>query len=170
VKCPHGRTDRCARCQREWYAKAKESGFHDLEGSSGDGPLSDRGNLHPVAETREEYERLASRMTDGDEYTAWAESVLHAGRFSSREEREAWRLHVEGLSQIEIAPALTTTRATVRTHLAAVKDRVSKVSKVKRWRNEKRQRLMQARRLARETDPQVLTSLVALMMRALARP
>lgn len=167
MKCPHGRIDRCSRCQREWYAKAAASGFQDLEGAAGDGQLSDRGNLHPVAETRDEYERLATRMADGGEYTAWAESVLHDGpAFTSEQEREAWRLHAAGLSEVDIATALTVKRATVRAHLAATRRRVSEVSEVKRWRNAKRQREMQARALVRRCEPEMLMALVALMVRA----
>ena len=143
----------------------RDSGFHDLEPVT-DGKLSDRGNLHPVAETPEEDERLIHRMTAGAEYVAWAESVLHDGpRFRSREQREAWRLHADGLSEMDIATALTITRDRVRVHLAATRNRVLKVRKVKRWPNEKQQRTEQVTRLVRNCDPQVLTTLVALMLR-----
>jgi hypothetical protein len=147
----------------------RDSGFHDLEPVPG-GKLSDRGNLHPVALTRQEDERLAHRMSSGAEYVAWAESVLHDGpRFRSTEQREAWRLHANGLSEMDIATALTITRDRVRVHLAATKERVSKVSKVKRWQNQRKQRTAHLRRLARDCDPQALTTLVALMVRQLAR-
>lgn len=150
--------------QREWAAKLRASGFVDLESPGGE--LSDRGNLHPVAETREEHDRLASRMADGDAYTQWATSVLHDGpRFRSREERECWRLHAEGRSEADIATALTITRWKVRGHLAATRIRVSEVSEVKRWRDAKRQRTMQLRRYARKADPEVLMTLAALMLR-----
>lgn len=152
-----------AKLQREWYAKLKESGFHDLEPAE-DGALSNRGNLHPVSECAAEDERLAHRMNDGAEYASWAESVLHDGpRFASLEEREAWRLHAEGLSEADIATALAITRHQVRGHLAGTRERVSKVSKVKRWQNEKLHRERHLRRLVRNCDPQVLTALVALM-------
>ncbi len=142
----------------------RDSGFRDLEPSE-DGALSDRGNLHPVAETTAEYERLACRMFDGAEYTSWAQSVLYDGPpFASSEEHEAWRLHADGLSEADIATALTITRHQVRGHLAATRERVSKVSRVKRWQNEKRQRTSRVRRLVRDCDPQVLTTLVALMV------
>lgn len=145
----------------------RESGFVDLEGSSGDGELSDRGNLHPVDESPEEHERLAQRMGDGAAYVEWAESVLHDGpRFQSREAREVWRLHADGQSEADIATALTITRWKVRSHLADTRQRVSKVSKVKRWQNARQQRLMELRALVRRCDPELLTTLVALMMRA----
>ena len=143
----------------------RDSGFVDLEGPTGEGDLSDRGNLHPVAETRDEHARLAERMEDGAAYTEWAESILHNTRFRSREEREAWRLHAEGLPQRDIAPALTIARRSVRRHLARVEDRVSKVSKEKRWRDRKKQRLAEIRALVRRCDPQILAKLVAVMMR-----
>jgi len=151
--------------QREWYAKAAASGFVDLEGPSGDGPLSDRGNLHPIAETQQEHQRLASRIQDGDEYTSWAESVLHAGGFACKEERECWRLHTEGNRETAIATALTITRYQVRGHLEATRNRVGKVGRQKRWADQKRQRTLEIRRLVTRCDPQVLAKLVAVMMR-----
>ena len=144
----------------------RESGFVDLEGPNGDGELSDRGNLHPVDESIEEHERLAQRMGDGATYVEWAESVLHDGpRFQSREAREVWRLHAEGLSEADIATALTLTRWKVRNHLANTRRRVSEVSEVRRWKHEKRQRRAQLQALVRRCDPETLTTLVALMMR-----
>ncbi|WP_297826366.1 hypothetical protein [Mycobacterium sp.] len=142
----------------------RESGFHDLEPVE-DGKLSDRGHLHPVTESAAADERLVARMADGAEYTSWAESVLHDGpRFASGEQREVWRLHAEGLSEVDIATALTITRHQVRGHLAGTKERVSKVSKVKRWQNEKLHQQRRMRRLVRNCDPQVLTTLAALMV------
>lgn len=141
----------------------RDSDFQDLEPVE-DGKLSDRGHLHPVAETAAEDVRLLQRMGDGAEYTAWAESVLHDGpRFGSREQREVWRLHAEGLSELDIATALTITRYQVREHLTETRTRVSEVSQVKRWQNQKKQRASELRRLVRNCDPQVLTTLVALM-------
>jgi predicted transcriptional regulator len=146
----------------------RDSGFVDLEGPSGEGPLSDRGNLHPVSETPDEHARLGQRMEDGRAFNEWAEAVLHETRFPSPRAREAWRLHAEGHSEADIATALTCTRWQVRGYLADTRGRVSKVSKVKRWRNEKRQRLQQMRRLAREAEPDFLMTLAALMLRASA--
>lgn len=141
----------------------RDSGYHDLEPVEG-APLSKFGLLHPVSACPAEDERLAHRMNDGAEYASWAESVLHDGpRFASTEEREAWRLHAEGLSEADIATALAITRHQVRGHLAGTRERVSKVSKVKRWQNEKLHRERHLRRLVRNCDPQVLTALVALM-------
>ena len=149
-----------ARLQREWDARLKADGFEDLEGHWRDGPLSDRGNLHPVAETREEDERLANRIQDGQAFTSWAEDVLHAHRFSSPEEREAWRLHASGLSEVAIAAELGhSSRNPVRRHLAAVRARVTKVTKVtKQWRSKK-----QRRALIRKCDPEMLAKLAALL-------
>lgn len=155
--------------QREWYAKARASGFLDLEGPGDDGALSDRGNLHPVAETGDEYARLGQRVEDGTAYTAWAESVLHNARFPSREARECWRLHAEGLSEVEIATALTIKRWRVNKHLVGTRERVGKDGKAKRWRNEKRQRRSQLRALVTRSDPRVLVKLVAVMMRQQVR-
>jgi hypothetical protein len=44
--------------------------------------------------------------------------------------------------------------------------RVLKVSKVKRWRNEKKRRLMKARGPARRCEPEMLILLAPLMVRA----
>ena len=148
--------------QREWYARAAASGFVDLEGPSG--TLSDRGNLHPVAETQEEHTRLAQRMEDGAAYTEWADSVLHNTRFRSRAEREAWRLQAEGMPQRDIAPTLTIARRSVRRHLARVEDRVSKVSRQKRWVDQKKQRVAQVRALVTRCDPRILAKLAAVML------
>jgi hypothetical protein len=151
--------------QREWYAKAAASGFVDLEGPGGDGPLSDRGNLHPVDTTVREAKRLGERVQDGQTFVEWAESVLHNTTFPSKEARECWRLHAEGRSELEIATALTVTRWRVRAHLEDTRKRVSKVSREKRWRDEKKQRRQQIRRLVTRCDPAVLAKLVAVMMR-----
>lgn len=146
----------------------RDSGFQDLEPDE-DGILSDRGNLHAVDESPAEHARLERRMAEGAEYTSWAESVLHDGpKFASRAERETWRLHAEGLSELDIATALTITRYQVRGHLAGTRERVSKVNRVKRWQNAKkcdpRTRPAQLRRLVRDCDPQVLMTLAALMV------
>lgn len=163
--CPHGKTDRCAKCQRYWYAEAKASGFVDLEAHGGE-DLSDRGNLHPVDETPESRRRLAERMEDGAAYTAYLESVLHHGpRFTSRKARKAWQLRAEGLSEREGASALTIARGTYRKYLARVERRVSKVSRQKRWRDRKKQRKAEIRALVRNCDPRILVRLVAAMMR-----
>ena len=152
--------------QREWYAKLRASGFVYLEGSTGEGDLSDRGNLHPVAETRDEHARLAQRIGDGDAYTSWATSVLHEGPgFRTPEAREVWRLHAEGLSEREIGTTLTMARRSVRRLLAETRERVGKVGNEKRWRNEKKQRQSKLRRLVRQSDPRILAKLVAVMMR-----
>lgn len=155
--------------QREWYAKLKA--FPELldEGPDGEGQLSDRGHLHPVAESPEEDARLAGRIVDGTAYTAWAESVLHNARFPSREARECWRLHAEGLSEVEIATALTIKRWRVNKHLVNTRERVGKDGKAKRWRNEKRQRVSQIRSLVTRSDPRTLVKLVAVMMQQQAR-
>lgn len=157
------------RLQREWYAKAAASGFVDLEGPTGDGALSDRGNLHPVAETGAEWQRLGQRVSDGEDYTAWADGVLHNFRFASREERDIWRLHAEGYGEREIATALTINRNTVHARIVSVKERVGKDGKARRWRNEKKQRRSQVRALVARCDPRILGKLVAVMMRQQAR-
>lgn len=151
--------------QREWYAKAAASGFVDLEAGLEDGRLSNRGKLHVVTDTPEEDARLARRIEDGTAYTAWAESVLYNARFPSREARECWRLHVDGLSEIEIATALAIKRWRVNKHLAGTRERVGKDGKAKRWRNRKRQRAARIRSLVTRSDPRVLVKLVAVMMR-----
>lgn len=150
--------------QRQWYAKLKA--FPELldEGPDGEGQLSDRGNLHPVTESPEEDARLANRISDGSDYTAWAESVLHNTRFSSRQAREVWRLHTEGLSEREIATALTIPKTSVHEFVSGTRKRVGKDGKAKRWRNRKRQRATQFRALVARCDPEVLAKLVAVML------
>lgn len=151
--------------QREWYAKLRASGFVDLESGLEDGRLSNRGKLHVVVDTPGEDARLAQRVEDGAAYTAWAESVLHNAHFPSRETRECWRLHVEGLSEVEIATALAIKRWRVNKHLVGTRERVGKDGKEKRWRNRKRQRAAQIRSLVTRSDPRILVKLVAVMMR-----
>lgn len=151
--------------QREWYAKARASGFEDLEGPTGEGPLSDRGNLHPITEDRAAYQRLGFRIEDGTAYTEWAESVLHSVSFRSQQERDVWRLHASGLSEVDIGTALTIARRSVRRHLTNTRERVSEVSRKKRWRDQKKQRTAEIRALVTRSDPRVLAKLVAVMMR-----
>lgn len=167
--------------QREWYGKLKA--FPELldEGPDGEGQLSDRGHLHPVAESQEEDARLALRVEDGAAYTEWAESVLHHGpgfrvgprggqrHDGGRTAREVWSLHAAGVSEREIGTTLTIRRRSVRKLLSETRARVSKVSNKKRWQNAKRQRTAQIKALVTRSDPRILAKLVAVMMLHQAR-
>ena len=150
--------------EREWERKLRESGFHDLEGRDRDGPLSDRGNLHPVEENQEAYVRLGERAAEGQAFTSWADSVLHGRRFRSREQREAWRLHAEGMGERDIATALTTTRGAIRKLLDEVRRAVRKEGKKKQWRNPRRQRQEELETAMRQA-PELLVPLIATMIR-----
>lgn len=81
--------------QREWYAKAKASGFEDIEtGSDGQGLLKTDKRIEPGR---------------GDEYQASADYYRRAGVFLHHRarwepgEREAWALHAGGVGMNEIA-------------------------------------------------------------------
>jgi hypothetical protein len=149
--------------EREWERKLRESGFQDREGRDRDGPLSDRGNLHPVEETQEAYDRLGERAAEGQAFTSWADSVLHGRRFRSREQREAWRMHAEGMGERDIATALTTTRGAVRKLLDETRRAVSKGGK-RQWQNPRRQRLEELETAMRQA-PELLVPLIATMIR-----
>ena len=85
--------------RREWTAKLAAAGFEDLESSRDpDGPLSDRGNLHPVEHTQAEERRLVERMEDGSDYQSWARDILHRGRWRNATERRIWELHCDGMA------------------------------------------------------------------------
>jgi hypothetical protein len=121
--------------RREWAERLRASGFEDLESlRDPDGPLSDRGNLHPVANTPTERGRLAERMEDGAEYQAWARAILHDGPWKSAQERRIWELHCEGQGDRDIAAALNIKRWRVQAILQAIKARASK-----RWANQQEQ-------------------------------
>lgn len=154
--------------EREWDRRLRESGFADLEGRDRDGPLSDRGNLHPVEETQAAYARLGERAAEGAEWTSWAEGILHGIRFRSLAHREAWRLHAEGTGERDIATALTTTRGAVRKLLDETRRTVRKGGKKKRWLNQRRQRLEQLESAVRHA-PELLVPLIATMIRASGR-
>lgn len=155
--------------QRHWYAKLRETGFEDLESGLEDGRLSNRGKLHVVTDTPEEDARLAQRVSDGTQYTEWAEAVLHNTRFRSRQEREVWRLHAEGMSEVDIGTALAIARRSVRRHLANTRKRDGKDGREKRWRDQKKQRTAEIRALVTRSDPRILAKLVAVMMRQQVR-
>lgn len=119
--------------RREWAERLKAAGFEDLEsGRDPDGPLSDRGNLHPVDHTPSELERLADRMEDGADYQSWARHVLHTTHWRNAAERRIWELHCDGLGDRDIAATLTIKRHRVQAVLSAIKAKAAK-----RWTSER---------------------------------
>jgi len=152
--------------EREWAAKLKASGFQDLEGSDRDGPLSNAGKLHAVAETADEHERLAARIEDGTAYQEWARSMLHATRWRCATDRRIWEMHCDGEGLRE-----TTKRLGVSWKRAT---RVIDLVKAGRQGREgdkapfvhEREEI---RRLARRCEPRVLRKLVLVLVLVLLR-
>lgn len=155
--------------EREWAAKLKASGFQDLESADRDGPLSDRGNLHAVAETPEEDARLADRMAAGQARTEWMLGVLHTHRFRNATERTVWERHANGEPLRPIAAALGLSYDRTRKIVVGVKARVTQVRKVKQWRNPSRQRKTEIAMHVRRCDPRTLQQLAAVLMTGLIR-
>lgn len=147
----------------------KASGFSDLEGPDRDGPLSDRGNLHPVAETEDEHVRLRGRIADGASYTEWAQAVLHARRFRTALERKVWASHVAGDGLRTTAADLEISYHQARDIVTAIKasrvTQVTDIRKVTKWPRWKRERTAMFRRLSESTAMQ----LAAVLIRGLRR-
>ena len=151
--------------RREWTAKLAAAGFEDLESSRDpDGPLSDRGNLHPVEHTQAEERRLVERMEDGSDYQAWARDILHRGRWRNATERRIWELHCDGMGDRGIAAALTVNRHRVQAVISNIKAKAAQ-----RWQQRKdttpcreRQRAQwQARKAARQLSEAELVRVMA---------
>jgi len=155
--------------EREWAARLRASGFQDLEGADRDGPLSDRGNLHAVAETAEEDARLADRMAAGEAEIERRRAILHAHRFRSAIEREVWRLHADGEGERAIAAATGLTRDRARKLLAAVRRRVTRVRRVKQWRDHGKQQRREFQRHLTRCDPKALMQVAAVLAQGLTR-
>lgn len=88
--------------QRQWYAKLAETGFVDVEYGREDVPLKvacreNRGLSVLEYESRHEYYSRAGRY-------------LHARKWRSWTDREAWRLHSEGFGDREVARSLARSR------------------------------------------------------------
>ena len=145
---------------REWNAKLKASGFLDLEGADRDGPLSDRGNLHPVEQTEDEIAALGHRIASGSEYTAWAEGVMHSRRLRSAFERRVWARHVAGESLREIADAEGCTYHDARDVVVAVKERGNKGKQGKETETWRKSRL---RRLTLETSQELAAAVLKIL-------
>jgi len=150
--------------EREWAAKLRASGFQDLEGPDRDGPLSNAGKLHAVAETAEEHERLASRIADGTAYQDWARSVLHGRRWADKTDRQIWEMHCdgEGLREITKRLGVSWKRAT------RVIDGAKAGSKGNKGNKGGTKELCQrshVRALVRRCDPRLVQRLALLLLR-----
>lgn len=154
-----------AALQREWAAKLRASGFHDLEGADRDGLLSDRGVPGGVRPEASEEARAA--LEERGRYIDWARDVLRHHRFAGAAEREIWEQHAAGASLKEIGRRLGPGG------YHAARDTVAKVKRDVRQvrqqaRGECRRSGRQMRALIRRTDPAVLAQLARLLLRGLA--
>lgn len=153
--------------EREWAAKLRASGFQDLEGSDRDGPLSNAGKLHAVAETAEEHERLRARIEDGTTYQEWARSVLHATHWANATDRRVWEMHCdgEGLREITKRLGVSWKRATRIIDGAKAGSQGNKGEK-RGWQKSR----SGMRSLVRRCDPKILKSLALVLLRATQKP
>jgi hypothetical protein len=158
--------------RREWSERLAEAGFQDLESTRDpDGPLSDRGNLHPVEHSPAEQRRLAERIEDGTDYQAWARDILHRSHWRNATERRIWELHCDGTGDRGIAAALTVNRHRVQAVISNVKAKAAR-----RWESQRKaatawpswqRRIRQAetRRAARQLSEAELTAVMMSLSR-----
>jgi hypothetical protein len=144
--------------EREWAARLKAEGFHDLEGHDRDGPLSNAGKPHAKFETAEGHERLANHLVDGAAYQAAARDLLWSRSWPNAAERRIWQMHVDGAGLREITATLEVSWAKASKVLHANQAKLSKGKELPQWHD--RQKM---RRLINRTDPAVLEKLAKLL-------
>jgi hypothetical protein len=157
---------RAARAEREWSARAKlkSGGFHDLEGRDRDGPLSDRGNLHPAVATAGSSERIVERIEHGSAYHTWAMDVVRTHRFQSQFERDCWASHADGDGIRETARKLRSTFHPVRNALLSVRAAIALTGR--KGRQGKKPCRRELQRLIAKSNPALLLRLAAVLMQA----
>lgn len=150
--------------EREWAAKLRAAGFHDLEGADRDGPLSNAGKPHAKYETAEGHERLANHMTDGAAYQQAARDLLWARRWPTALERRIWEMHCDGagLREITATLGLWWERAA-----RVIRDCQKRMTQMKQSKEECRCDRRAVRKLIRRTEPRVLERLAVLLARTL---
>jgi hypothetical protein len=148
--------------QREWAARLKADGFHDLEGPDRDGPLSNAGKPHPKEDTADGHEHLARLHEDGAAYQRAARSLLWGRRWADVTERRIWQMHVDGAGLREITATLEVSWARASKVLRDCQARLTKPQEVPQWHDREKMR-----RLIKRTDPKVLEKLARLLARTL---
>lgn len=94
------KTDEFQRLNREWQEKLKEDGFVDHEDPS-------REHLRTWHSAYFQVKYTALTFESKQLYFERAAQLLHTHRFKSKEQKEIWKLHSQGLSLREIARALS---------------------------------------------------------------
>lgn len=153
--------------EREWAAKLRASGFRDLEGGDRDGPLSNAGNLHAIAETEHEHGRLAQRMEDGAAYQQAARDLLWARRWRSALDRRIWEMHVDGSGLREITSTLKVTWARAAGVLQECRARITQSNESTKGEFTGCESRVRMRSMIAKSDPRVLAKLAAVLARGL---
>lgn len=84
--------------QREWYAKAKASGFEDAEDTArADRPLKHWHSTRFLKQTR------PMRREATETYYEMCRAIIHTFPFKTPRHRKIWELHSEGKSRRDIA-------------------------------------------------------------------
>jgi hypothetical protein len=96
-----------------WYNKLAESGFEDIEHSSG--KLKE--NHNNMFARKGEHLRHQKRAA----YYAAATDILNTFKFSSAEDRGLWELHADGKSIRMIAKELGASRMNIQRRLQRIK-------------------------------------------------
>jgi hypothetical protein len=153
--------------EREWTAKLKASGFHDLESTDRDAPLSNAGKPHAKYETAEGHERLQHHLADGTAYQQAARDLLWARRWPSATDRRIWQMHVDGAGLREITATLEVSWQRASRLLHACQERMtqSKQKKVKGGSNKWDRRAL--KRLIKRAEPRALERLARLLTQTL---
>ncbi len=149
--------------EREWAARLKASGFHDLEGADRDGPLSNAGKPHAKYETAEGHERLANYMADGAEYQQAARDLLWARRWPTATDRRIWEMHVDGSGLREITAALKVSWHRASKVLHECQERMTQSNQSKEGRCDRRS----LRKLIRRAEPRTLEKLALALAQTL---
>lgn len=91
--------------QSEWYAKLKESGFHDIEQNDNNDAKPD-GNLKQWHSQVFYYRHKEGVLEDRQEYYRLAGQFLYDHDFHNEIHKVVWACHSDGLSVTEIARKL----------------------------------------------------------------
>jgi len=150
--------------EREWAAKLRETGFHDLEGADRDGPLSNAGKPHAKYETADGHRRLANHLTDGAAYQQAARDLLWARRWPTAADRRIWEMHVDGSGLREITAALDVSWHRASNVLHECQARMTQGNQMTKGDRCDRRKI---RQLIRRCEPRVLEKLALALARTL---
>lgn len=112
----------------EWYAKAKKSGFTDIESANGTLRDADSNNTplindnYTIAGARPYLSSLVDKLSRA-EYYRLAGQYLYDKKFKSSKHKKVWALHAEGHTIEEVSQILDMPKNTVNYWIVQMRQR-----------------------------------------------